>query len=465
MKTDLVVERGTASGIYFLLAVAVSILMFSCEPEEDKLGVDLFPPSDTITIYTDTLNNIGTMLVRSQPVITSIEFGNSSSTRNYLLGSKVDTMTGMSRAEIITEFGISSYGDFGEDPYVDSLSLHLYFADVVGDTSQDMHITVYEFLDSLAMDSAYYSDYDVSGKYDPVPMVDEIIAPHPGELYQFPIENAALLQRIKDATNPADSVFIQNAKLQRAFHGLYITTETVSSGGAIAKVQLGSLLSGLKFKYYHDSVTTEAMDTVALSTYNIGFSNYIAQKVNIFSHDYSGTAVEALLDNPEAKPEIGYVQGMAGINVKLSLPDIVAQLGFKEDEKIAINAANILFYVVPEEISGINEEDYPDKLTMNTISKEGKAVELYDELINTNDFYFGKLTRSNEQSAFYEPLYYYNFHIGRHLQSLIIDGDLDNTDLYVYPENPEITTKIIKFWSNYSGQEGGLRLELIYTKF
>jgi hypothetical protein len=103
-------------------------------------------------------------------------------------------------------------------------------------------------------------------------------------------------------------------------------------------------------------------------------------------------------------------------------------------------------------------------LMLDTKLSDGSYSPLYDHVINTSDEYYGKLTQTNEQSAFVDPLYYYSFNIGRHLQS-VMAGEIENSDLIIYLNEPVSSSKIIKFWSNYSGQDGGLRLELIYTKF
>ncbi|MCA1746847.1 MAG: DUF4270 domain-containing protein, partial [Bacteroidales bacterium] len=264
----------------FISVALMGLLLIGCEPDKNTLGIDIFPPQDGIVVYTDTITEFETMLVRSRPRVTSNRRTTATeSSRVFLLGSMSDTMTGLSKAEIVTEFSLSQFGDFGEDPFIDSLSLWLYVNDVIGDTAQEMHIRVYEFLDSLSMDSVYYSDFDVTGKYNPEPLVDEVFIPRPGEFVRFDIDNQELLNRIIDATNPIDSIFAYQSKFQRIFNGLYITTEAVGEGGAFAKLHLANPLAGLRFRYYHDSITVAARDTISLSTYYINFDHRFAQKV------------------------------------------------------------------------------------------------------------------------------------------------------------------------------------------
>jgi hypothetical protein len=446
--------------VVFFLVALMGLLLIGCEPDKNTLGIDLFPPQDGILVHTDTIAEFETTLVQSRPRVTSISRGTEGQT--FLLGSMIDTMTGLSKAEIVTEFSIEQFGDFGVNPFVDSLSLWFYVSEVVGDTLQEMHISVYEFLDSLSVDSVYYSDYDVTGKYNPEPLVEDVFIPREGELVRFDIDNQELLNRIIDATNPVDSIFAYNSRFQRRFNGLYITTETVSEGGAFAKLQLANNLAGMRFRYYHDSISIAARDTTPLSTYYIGFNEVSAQKINIFHHDFTGTALENLIDNPDARSPIAYAQGMTGVNVRISVPDLKEYVGTGQ---VALNAARLVFYVVPDSVSGISVEDYPPQLMMDTQLSDGTPARLYDQVTNTNPFQYGKLTQSKEKNVFDEPpLYYYSFDVGRHFQS-VISGEIENNDLFIFVNNPVTTTKIIKFWSNYSDGEGGLKLELIYSKF
>lgn len=450
--------------VFIVVSALINIFLASCEPSEDRLGVDIFPAGDTILIYTDTITNIETQLVRSRPRITSIIPGSEAATRSFFLGSRIDTITGLSTAEIVTEFDLNKLGDFGDSATIDSLRLYLYFNDVIGIAKQEMHLLIYEFLDSLDIDSVYYSNYDISGKFDPTPLVDEYIIPAPDSVYEFELQHGNFLDRIRESLANEDSIFVYPSRLQRAFPGLYLKTESVTEGGSFAKVQLANSLSGLKFKYLHDTIDEVAADTVPFSTFSMSFTQYFAQKINIFHHDFTGTYLESILDKPDKNPKIAYAQGMSGVNVKIKLPDLISRLDIKEGDKVAINGAKLIFYVVPDSISGIETDNYPQKLMLDLKLDDDTYSPIYDYLTNTNEYYFGRLTQSNERSAFLEPLYYYNFHIGRHLQS-VISGELENSDLIIYVDKPVSNTSSIKFWSNYSDQNGSLKLELVYTKF
>lgn len=436
------------------------LVLVSCEPENAKLGIDLFPPSDTILVYTDTIYNIEAKLVRSNPIFSSVNFGSPNSDRLFLLGALNDTITGSSTADIATQFTFTSLGNFGDDPtIVDSLKLLLYVKDVVGDTSQDMRIIVHELTESLSRNEVYYSDYDISGKYDPLPLVDEVISPVENTFYEFDITNVDFRDRIWQAIR--DSAFYTVDSLQNVFYGFYITSEVDENSNLMAKIGLANPISRLGFKYVHDSVSIDTVEADDWDWYSMNFNEYFSQKVNMFQHDYSGTALEDKIDNPTAVNPVLYVQGMAGVNTQLSIPEFESYL---DSGGVSINSARLVFEVLPDSMSGIAANDYPQNLMMSGVSSDTTRVVIYDYLTTGGSSNFGRLIRSNSVSAFLNPLYMYRFNLGMHLQS-ILTGQIENTDLVLYMNDPVVSTDIIKLWSNDSDHKGSLRLELVYTKF
>lgn len=438
---------------------ALLLLLISCEPENSRLGIDLFPPSDTILVYTDTLYNIEAMLVKSNPIFSSVDFGTQNSERVFLLGALNDTITGLSRADIATQVSFTSIGNFGADPtIVDSLKMLLYCKDVVGDTTQDMRIMIYELTEKLSTSQAYYSDFDITGKFDPTPLVDEVISPKENTFYEFDIQNTDLRDRIWQGIR--DSLFISVDSLKKEFYGFYITSEVDGSSNLMAEIGLANPISRFGFTYVHDSVAIDTVETEDYSWYHMNFNEFYTQKVNMFHHDYTGTALEEKLDNPTESCPVLYVQGMAGVNVQLSIPEFDRYL---DSGGISINSARLVFEVLPDSISGIDAGDYPQTIMMSSIVSDTTREVIYDYLTNTSSS-FGRLIRSNSVSAFLNPLYLYKFNLGLHLQS-VLTGEIENRDLILYMDDAVSSTEIIKLWSNDSDHNKSLRLELVYTKF
>lgn len=444
----------------FTIYAALLVVIVSCEPENGRLGIDLFPPSDTILVYTDTIYDIEAKLVKSNPVFTSVNFGTPNSDRIFLLGALNDTITGLSRADIATQVTYTTLGNFGADPTkLDSLKMLLYCKDVVGDTSQDMRIMIYELTESLSAYQVYYSDYDITGKYDPVPLVDEVISPAENTFYEFDIPNVDLRDRIWQAIR--DSVFESVDSVKKEFYGFYITSEVDDNSNLMAKIGLANPISRFGFTYVHDSVAIDTVEIEDYSWYHMNFNEFYTQKVNMFHHDFSGTALEQKLDNPTAVTPVLYAQGMAGVNVQLSVPGFDKYL---DSTGISINSARLVFEVLPDSLSGIDVNDYPQSIMLSSIVSDTTKEVIYDYLTNSGSRNFGSLIRSNSVSAFLNPLYLYKFNLGLHLQS-VLTGAIENRDLVLYMNDPASSTEIIKLWSNESEQKESLRLELVYTKF
>lgn len=442
--------------IYFVLF----FVLISCEPDENKLGINLFPPSDSILVYTDTLYNLETHLVESNPVLSSVNITSPSATRTFLLGTLQDSITGISKAEIVTQMALTTPGNFGTDPLLDSITLKLHCTDIVGDTA-NMRILIHEFTGDISIENNYYSNYDVTGLYDPVPLVDEVKLIKADTIYEFIIDNQDFLDRIGQAIK--DSSMYNLDSFQNAFKGLYITTEQEVGSNTMAKIGLTNSGSRFGFEYVHDSVDIDSVTIDSWGTYYFNFSQYFSQKLSIFHHDFSGTELEQIIDNPDVRSPILYVQGMAGVNVEIAIPEFEDYITkFQDGERISINGARLVFEVVPDSISGISTDDYPAKLMVERQISDSTSQVVYDYVTNGSNF--GNLSRSNSVSAFLPPLYQYKFNLGLHYQT-VLSGDIEHNNLILSLDESVISPKIIKLWSNDSDHYGSLRLELIYTKF
>ena len=64
-------ERIKKSPIALLVVTLLGLVFIACEPDNNTLGVDLFPTDDNIVVFTDTITEFETMLVRSRPRVTS----------------------------------------------------------------------------------------------------------------------------------------------------------------------------------------------------------------------------------------------------------------------------------------------------------------------------------------------------------------------------------------------------------
>ena len=445
--------------ISFVLLPLFLLAFSSCDPQEDRLGIDILPPSDSISVYTDTIFDFETSLTKAMPLATSVNKNSLDNEREYLLGSMTDTAFGKSRAEILTQFNIFNEADFGENPVIDSVVLWLYVNGVEGDSARPMQLSVYESQDQLFYDSNYYHTYVPEGNYSQPPLVDQQVTFVGDSTYEFVIEDQDFYNKIVSAAT--DSVFVSDSLMKTLFYGLYLTTGQVADGGALAKIQMAAPSSRLGFRYLPDSISLDTAEYEDYDWYWMRFDESNAQKVNMFTHDYTGTALEGWIDNPDADISTGYVQGMGGVNMKIRVPGFDDWL---EGERVAINKARLVFEVLPDSVSGIATSNYPQRTMLVREIGEDEQQVVYDYMINSSSSSgFGKLTRFNPVSAFLEPTYQYPFNLMRHFQSVIND-EIGNDTFVLRMYNPTQTGKFIKVKSNQYEGDGRLRLELIYSR-
>ncbi|MCD4709625.1 MAG: DUF4270 domain-containing protein, partial [Bacteroidales bacterium] len=150
-----------------VLAIIFGLIgvLSSCQISNSDLGVDILPPGDNVIAYHDTIFEIDAYPVTAKRFVTS---ETSSTGSLILLGAMEDTIVGRSEASVVTQFNTTSSFIAAPNTEIDSLFLVIYMYDYVGDTDQEINLSVHEFTERIYMDSLYYSDYDPEGKYNPV---------------------------------------------------------------------------------------------------------------------------------------------------------------------------------------------------------------------------------------------------------------------------------------------------------
>ena len=437
----------------------LAVFVSACQISNDELGEDLLPPGDDVFLYHDTIFDIHAWPVESTPVITSeINFDPESL---YLLGNWQDTIVGSAVASIVTQINTNPNFVSGPNMSIDSVMLFLYVSDYVGEMSQEITVSLYEFTERIFMDSVYYSDYDIEGKYNPVPLAVKSFLPSDQDTLDMLITDQQFIDKwlaLEDSTyTKSDSVF------KDYFNGFYITASSAAPGGAMARVQLSSDYSLLSVKYANDSTEVDTTAGPDFRWTRFSIEEFYSQKINIFEHDFSGTSLAGFLDNDSARIPYAYVQGMAGVNTRLQFTTLEEWMN---QAPIAINSARLIFEVVPEEESGILYEDLPDRLMIGTILEDESFQPLYDYVIlanNSNQSAFGGYKNAVSEGLFYDTTYVYSFNMGLHFQSMV-DGTKGDNNFILKVADGRVSPKISKLWSNLPANEHRIRLEIVYLK-
>jgi len=446
--------------VYVIIMVMVGLIS-SCQLGDQELGADLLPSSDDVFLYHDTIFEIHSYPVSGQPIVSSENRFNPNAARVFLLGSTQDTIVGSSHASLVTEFSTTTAFKNGPNMVIDSLLLYLHMQDYVGDMTEEITIRIHELTERIYLDTVYYSDFEVEGKFNPVPLVEESFLPEDATTFPFLIEDEDYLNKFLSIESDT-SYFRNDSIFKDLFNGFYITAESQSSDGVMARVHLSNPFSRISLKYANDSTEVDSTAERDYIWTQFTINEYSCQKINIFEKDYSGTYLSGIIDNENVNSSYSYIQGMTGVNTRLSFTTLQDWI---DTGQVVINSATLIFDVIPENESGIMLEDIPERLILFTAMDEGVKEPLYDyvAVVSVNPFLFGGVLKAESEGMFFDTTYTYRFNMPLHFQAMISGEKTDNQfvlQVYDEDENPRFT----KLWSSFPDNRKRMRLEIVYLK-
>lgn len=455
-KKDLWVNVGIICTLLFLS---------SCSAWEPELGQDILPPGDQVFLFHDTIFEIPAYTMSGIALETSDKTLNPSTP--YLLGKLTDTITGISVANLFTQFNTTLSYIPAPNTEIDSLVFSLYISDYMGNEDAPFTIQLYEATRRFYMDSSYYSNQDMEGAYDPKVLAEVTITPQKGDTVPMLIQDQAFIQKFLEVQDDS-ALFANDSTFKDYFNGFYVKASSNASEGAIATVIPSHIITRLSMKYANDSTEVDSTIERDFRWATFTVNEFVSQKINIFEHDYSGTELEGIIDRPDLEIPYTFVQGMGGVNTSFYFGNLADWLD-KEGGKVGINSASMIFEVYPEENGGLPLEDLAPRLMMNSYLGDSKAEPLYDlwAILNgtsgTDDSQFGGQLRAVSKGMFFDTTYRYTFNIPLHLQYMVDGADVpDEFILQTY--NSKTDPKISKIWSNLYTNPKRIRLEVVYIK-
>jgi len=446
----------------WVLAIMVIMagLTASCEIGSSDLGDDLLPTDDEVSLLYDTIFEISAYPVTGKSLVTSETRYNPDVPT--LLGATQDTIVGSTVASLVTQFNSTASFKNSPNTEIDSLVLKIRMLDFLGNYEEELHIGIHEFTDRISFDSVYRSDYDMEGKYNPLPLVEKTIIPADETVYEFLIEDEDFINKWLDIAE--DTTYFRNDSIFKDyFNGFYITAHSSSPEGGLSRVQISHSDSRLSMKYFNDS--TE-VDTTAERDYkwaHFMINQYSSQKINVFEHDFSGTYLSTIIDDETVNPPVAYVQGMSGVNTRFRIDELEEWMALSP---VAINSATLIFEIVPEDEGGILYDEMPDRLMMGTILEDYSYEPIYDYLIldqNKQGSLFGGYRKANSKGMFDDTTFVYKFEIPLHFQNMVEGAKLEN-DFILQLDDGRINPRITKLWSNLPATNQRIRLEIVYLK-
>ncbi len=451
--------------LWVVTVILTSLWLFSsCSSWEPDLGQDLLPAGDQVFLYQDTIIEVPAYTVSGIPLETSDR--SYSPTTPYLLGKVTDSITGVSEASLFTQYNITSSYRPARNTEIDSLVFSLYLAGYYGNTEESFTIQLHEATRRVYMDSLYYSNFDMEGAYNPEILAEVTVTPQvEGDTVPMLIQNQAFIQKFLDVQDDS-ALFSNDSIFKDYFNGFYLTASSNASEGAIAVVIPSNIITRLSLKYANDSTELDSTAERDFRWATFTINEFVSQKINIFEHDYSGTSIEGIIDNPGIETPYCYVQGMGGVSTSFYFGNL--QEWLDRGGEVAINSATMVFDVCPEENGGLAPEDQPERLMMYYQTGQDTLAPLYDLLAIFNgtqgdDSQFGGQLKPISKGMFFDTTYSYQFKIPLHLQSMVDGASLPN-DFILQTYDAKRNPKISKIWSNLYTNPKRIRLEVVYIK-
>jgi hypothetical protein len=405
----------------FLSLFFILIHLTSCKKDPYTLGLSLLPPTDTLTVKTsDTATIIAYSVIQD-----SIR---SDKTSTNMLGSLYDPVFGLTTASFCTQFLLSSEGtDFGINPVLDSVVLMLKYNSLYGDSNALQRVRVYELDEDISLDSAYYSNHQI--KYYNTLLADQTFKPNLKD--SISIFGTKVLPHLRinlsKHTNyfgnkilycPPDAL-LSNKNFTRFIKGLYIESSPVNSGGALLSFNMNSVLTALVVFFHNQDASGKLVDSLG---YSFSINSYCA-RINTFDHNHYNEASpelkgQVLNNDTSLGKNMLYLQGLAGVKIKIRLPFIQ---DYGKSKRIALNNATLIL----KNFETDTILSPPPQLTIVQEDSLGKIYFLIDNSEGVN--YLGGTYHASDKS--------YRFRITRHIQQIILNKSRNN-DLYLLVNNP-----------------------------
>lgn len=410
--------------LYKTLIISVLIILFTaCSKTTETIGNGLLPENDHITVYyVDTLP----LNCHSECIDTLF----STNLNTVLLGSMMDPVMGSTNANIFTQLRLSTTNvHFGDDPVIDSVVLQLALTGYYGDTTTLQTLHVHEVSDVMIDSVDYYQFSDLA-------VVGEDLAnsyqfyPHPKTInavvgsdtlkyamIRIPLSNS-FGERLA-TTAAADSTIFGSVDAFKAyFHGLRISCESVTQGGAISYINLTSNTTSKLQVYYRE---TPESNPVRYDFYVTSDEVYFNQ----YLHDYtlgSTAFTQQVLDGDTLMGQTQvYLQSMGGIRCFIGFPGLKEWAASLQDENtyLIINEAKLVLPAVPTTADSATLTP-PSSLALVSVKTTGGTGVLPDYLEGSS--YYGGSYSSSKRSV--------TFRISEYLQNYIMDTQ-DSRGLYL----------------------------------
>jgi hypothetical protein len=433
-------QRSLMAAVFF-----ASLLITSCKKEDSNIGLLVQPPEDAINGHLVDTFTLATYSRLDDSVRTDEASSN-------MLGSKVDAVFGKTTAGFVTQVRLSANNPvFDPSLVIDSVVLTLVYKEYYGSLSPQT-FSVFQLSEQIHYDSSYYTNSQTA--YTATDLVDPLYATQTPDFtnsfYDATLNDSVKPHlRLRLLNSFGQDIFNQSGTGNLAdnnafttwFKGLYVTVSNPSQSvgeGAVMNIEMLDADTKLTI-YYHDT-----------SNAKFGFQmliNEFAARYTRVEHDYTGTPVEAVLNDSTLGMNNFYIQAGGGVIGEIMIPGLDA---LKNQSNIAINYAEL---IIPAQYFSLDPKTPVGRMIVYGLDEEGEHYAIKDlaSLVLFGGFY----DESTKQ---------YKFVITRHIQD-IVKGLRPNLGIRLLPEASAVSVKQSVLNGQNSLNRSKPYLKVIYTKF
>tara|TARA_B100000780_G_scaffold276217_1_gene244396 strand:- start:69 stop:1427 length:1359 start_codon:yes stop_codon:yes gene_type:complete len=436
--------------LFLVVGLLTTISFFSSCDKDNEFGIEINPDSNTLgAIYSDTFS-IHTFSVISDSIRTDELNGPSP------LGNYIDPVFGEVNASIITQIRLEqqSYSfipDNGDinDIVIDSVVLYLAIDGYYGDIEeQEFKVEILD--EDIFKDSTYHNTTNIITKTEDVSkglsiesnplfpgyfsgsLVDKAILGIPLDIEKFarPIVNESGNSTLDG--NDGDDEFLT------FFKGIKISS---GSNGGLYYINLLNSFSRIRLFYRDTSGLSSEHDTLDFD-FNINSNCAYFHKV---AHDYTGTEIENVINQPSLGQNQFFIQTLGGINGRITIPGFDSLIA----KPVIINKAEI---ILPFEDYLYDDYPSPSSLFISRKNIEGGYEFLPDLFEGSLGGVFNVVNKN------------YTFNITRHLNEVVSEKAINDT-IKIFPNGNGITANRVVLNGMNSAKKDKAKVIISYTKY
>jgi hypothetical protein len=427
---------------YLITFTFVVIFVTSCEEDPTKIGNELLPSNDFVTI-----KSIDTLRIWSYT-----DYFDSTRTDNpfvSFLGQIHDPYFGTTSTEFVTQLRLRSAWD--DKPFViDSVKLFMRLLHVNGGTDAGYMLTLSEIADQIYVDSAYYSIKPVNTTGYEIAV--ELPAIKANGLNDISVKLPASFGEY--ITRDTSKLFYSSTKpdFRSYFKGLYFRI-TSSSNPMLVSL---SLAAQSTVSEYYNYITLYMHDDIGKKEYYFVLdATNVNARYNRYLHDLSTADADKMIKhvNDDQKDTLSYLQYLNGVYTRITIPGLEDIKNNPELAKIAVNKARL---TIPVFFDGdlYKASTVPGSLRLRYKTKSGVRIDVPDYYIDDAHRFFDGTLDSLKNV--------YTFNIPNFVQGYLRDATgTIRPELEVYQSATGTKNAIFKANNNKTTA----KFEFTYTKF